>query len=780
MVYSNPAVEDVAEADAEMGETRLLDVSKDGVYVPAVAPDGSVSLQSVTAVTKHLPINEDGTRTLLRVRTRMGREVTATKAKSFLTRVDNLLQPTRGDQLRVGTLLPVNYQLPTLASYFKTEPLRPLFSASERVPEELALNEDAGVLFGAFAASGRVSKAQVVLSNVDVAFRQRIVRFVEEAGTACCAESEKDVCIRSTTWARVMKHYSGSAMHNKRVPSFLFSAPEACVRAFVDAYFCAAGSVGADALQCASSSVQLLRDLQLLLTRFGIFSTIDDAAAPRSSTLSIAHRNVRLFAKHFPLSLVAKQTQLAALAQQDLATDNGEFDKIPGCNLDAVKAALMEREQDVSLRAEMDTGLWPRAKLAALLAQVDSGASEWLLPAGDLSVARTALSSPLFYDEVVSIEEVAPSAQYVYDLTVASDKTFMMADGLMMYDTFHFAGVASMNITLGVPRIKEIMNASKLISSPIITAPLIFANNVRAARIVKGRIEKTTLGEVAEYIEEFYSPAECYLSIKLDMAAVDALQLSINSETVVRAVLDTKKLKLKTGVRARGYDMVRIYPPSSGSGDDGSLLYSLQKIKEQLPKVIVQGTPNVNRAVINDKGDGTFNLLVEGYNLRGVMTTLGVKGTETTSNHIIEMEKVLGIEAARRTIMTEIHTTMDGHGLTVDPRHVALLADIMTYRGETLGITRFGVTKMKQSVLMLASFEKTADHLFEAAIRGTVDAINGVSECIIMGTPIPVGTGLFQLLHKVDKLEKTKLVDQFSKSQLLLHSAPQRLKMVSA
>jgi DNA-directed RNA polymerase III subunit RPC1 len=94
-----------------------------------------------------------------------------------------------------------------------------------------------------------------------------------------------------------------------------------------------------------------------------------------------------------------------------------------------------------------------------------------------------------------------------------------------------------------------------------------------------------------------------------------------------------------------------------------------------------------------------------------------------------QMEKVLGIEAARRTIMTEIHNTMDSHGLTIDPRHVSLLADIMTYRGETLGITRFGVTKMKQSVLMLASFEKTADHLFEAAIRGTADQITGVSEC---------------------------------------------------
>ena len=300
----------------------------------------------------------------------------------------------------------------------------------------------------------------------------------------------------------------------------------------------------------------------------------------------------------------------------------------------------------------------------------------------------------------------------------------------MTLKTFHFAGVASMNITLGVPRIKEIINASKTISSPIITVPLQSSRDVKAARIVKGRIEKTMLGEVSEYIEEFYSSSECYLAIKLDMNAIEALQLSIHAETVVRAILETKKLKLKTGVRAKGNDIVRIYPPVAGgsSAGDESMLYALQKIKALLPGVIVQGTPNVNRAVINDKGDGSFNLLVEGYNLRGVMTTLGVDGKSTTSNHIIEMEKVLGIEAARATIMKEIHTTMDGHGLTIDPRHVSLLADIMTYRGETLGITRFGVTKMKQSVLMLASFEKTADHLFEAAIRGTSDAITGVSE----------------------------------------------------
>jgi DNA-directed RNA polymerase III subunit RPC1 len=126
------------------------------------------------------------------------------------------------------------------------------------------------------------------------------------------------------------------------------------------------------------------------------------------------------------------------------------------------------------------------------------------------------------------------------------------------------------------------------------------------------------------------------------MQAIENLQLSIDAESVVRSILETKKLKLKTGVRARGNDFIRINAPVSGGGnekDGPSMLWALQKIKAILPSVIVQGTPNVNRAVIQNKGAGEFQLVVEGYNLRGVMTTLGVKGTETTSNHIMEVRK---------------------------------------------------------------------------------------------------------------------------------------------
>ncbi|XP_078201620.1 DNA-directed RNA polymerase III subunit RPC1 isoform X2 [Callithrix jacchus] len=321
----------------------------------------------------------------------------------------------------------------------------------------------------------------------------------------------------------------------------------------------------------------------------------------------------------------------------------------------------------------------------------------------------------------------------------------------MTLKTFHFAGVASMNITLGVPRIKEIINASKAISTPIITAQLDKDDDADYARLVKGRIEKTLLGEISEYIEEVFLPDDCFILVKLSLERIRLLRLEVNAETV-RYSICTSKLRVKPGdVAVHGEAVVCVTPRENSKS---SMYYVLQFLKEDLPKVVVQGIPEVSRAVIHideQSGKEKYKLLVEGDNLRAVMATHGVKGTRTTSNNTYEVEKTLGIEAARTTIINEIQYTMVNHGMSIDRRHVMLLSDLMTYKGEVLGITRFGLAKMKESVLMLASFEKTADHLFDAAYFGQKDSVCGVSECIIMGIPMNIGTGLFKLLHKANR-----------------------------
>lgn len=317
----------------------------------------------------------------------------------------------------------------------------------------------------------------------------------------------------------------------------------------------------------------------------------------------------------------------------------------------------------------------------------------------------------------------------------------------MTLKTFHFAGVASMNVTLGVPRIKEIINASKAISTPIITVQLVHPDSLQSARIVKGRLERTTLGEVSRSIRTVLGPGSPRVVVDLDLEAIADLQLEVTPQSVRRALLEAPKLKLKERhVDMRGGGQLVVWPPGEGATGMQALgaLHALQSL---LPRVLVQGIASVDRAVVNDVGGGQYNLLVEGTALRAVMTTDGVRGVETTSNHVIEVEQTLGIEAARSAIVREVEYTMGEHGMHIDTRHIALLADVMTCKGNVLGITRFGIDQMKESVLMLASFEKTTDHLFDAAVHSRSDEVEGVSECIIMGIPMPLGTGLFQLRY---------------------------------
>jgi DNA-directed RNA polymerase III subunit RPC1 len=249
----------------------------------------------------------------------------------------------------------------------------------------------------------------------------------------------------------------------------------------------------------------------------------------------------------------------------------------------------------------------------------------------------------------------------------------------MTLKTFHFAGVASMNVTLGVPRIKEIINATANIKTPIIKLTLENRHDEQVARIVKGRIERTTLGEVAEFIKEVYTRTQAYVVVKLDLDTIEKLQLEVHIDIIKARILAHKPLKLQAQhINIESANSLRIYAPEAGRE---RMMFRLRAMKVELPNVPICGIDGITRTVINDDGKGNFELIVEGTNLLQVMGTPGIVARESMPNHVLEVQDVLGIEAARATIIREIQTTMEGHGLTVDVRHTQLLADVMSYRG---------------------------------------------------------------------------------------------------
>lgn len=153
-----------------------------------------------------------------------------------------------------------------------------------------------------------------------------------------------------------------------------------------------------------------------------------------------------------------------------------------------------------------------------------------------------------------------------------------------------------------------------------------------------------------------------------------------------------------------GSSIILIRPDAVKHGS--ALNAELSRLKNVIPNVVIAGLPKVSRAVIavdDTTKPNTYKLCVEGSGLGEVMATYGVVGNKTKSNNIWEVYQTLGIEAARTTIMNEITEVMEGHGMTVDHRHIMLLASQMTSRGEVLGITRHGLAKMRESVFNLAS-----------------------------------------------------------------------------
>ncbi|GIX60901.1 DNA-directed RNA polymerase III RPC1 [Babesia caballi] len=324
----------------------------------------------------------------------------------------------------------------------------------------------------------------------------------------------------------------------------------------------------------------------------------------------------------------------------------------------------------------------------------------------------------------------------------------------MTLKTFHFAGVASMNVTLGVPRIKEIINAASTIQTPIIEVPLLNNRDFDYALAVKARIEKTTLGQICSDIKEIFSPSGVVLKVTLNESLIRRLLLQIDAEKVRDVILDSSLItKYKLGKQC--VHVINRWKLSIDLVSSQQQFFQQHALIASLLQLMVAGGKSIKRAVIKKETNATgfhYQIAVEGYGLQEVIGAAGVASSGVKSNHVLEVAKVLGIEAARSVIISEIQKCMDAYSIDIDQRYMKLLGDVMTFRGEVIGINRFGIQKMRASTLMLASFEETNEHLFEAAVHRRRDPIKGVSECIIMGKQVPLGTGAFDLLLKDSRI----------------------------
>lgn len=308
----------------------------------------------------------------------------------------------------------------------------------------------------------------------------------------------------------------------------------------------------------------------------------------------------------------------------------------------------------------------------------------------------------------------------------------------MTLNTFHFAGVAEMNITMGLPRIIEILDGRGSVKTPMmeiyLNPPYSKGKDIRDLAL---SIKETLLQEVVS--EFLVNIADLLIESKLDTEKMK--ELGITESLVTNSI--------KNGLK--GYN-IRTTKESIvlKSKTKEESINQIYLDKEKMKKIHLKGVKGIYQVLPVRRGE-EYIIITSGTNLKEILELDYVDSTRTTTNDIFEIQKILGIEAARQSIINEVFKVIESQGLDVDIRHIMLVADTMCNSGEVKGITRYGVVSEKSSVLARASFETPIRHIVSAALIGEEDKLTSVVENVMLNQPVPVGTGLPGLVTKVKK-----------------------------
>jgi DNA-directed RNA polymerase subunit A" len=308
----------------------------------------------------------------------------------------------------------------------------------------------------------------------------------------------------------------------------------------------------------------------------------------------------------------------------------------------------------------------------------------------------------------------------------------------MTLNTFHFAGVAEMNVTMGLPRIIEILDGRKKIKTPMMEIYLKKPyNKGKDITQIASSIKETTLNEI---VTEF-SINIVDFSIEIKVNREKMREIGINISSVNSAISKTiKKIKIK---QSNDDIIIKLK-------DKEENLNEIYKLKEKLKKIYIKGIKGIKQ-ILPVKRKEEFIIITAGTNLKDVLDLDFVDENRTVTNDVFETIKVLGVEAARELIISEVYKVIESQGLNVDIRHIMLVADTMCSNGLVEGITRYGVVSKKSSILAKASFETPIKHLINSSLIGDIDLLTSVVENVMLNQPIPIGTGLPDLVTKVKK-----------------------------
>jgi DNA-directed RNA polymerase subunit A" len=418
------------------------------------------------------------------------------------------------------------------------------------------------------------------------------------------------------------------------------------------------------------------------------------------------------------------------------------------------KAGGTRRDRIVEIANEVGTRFPP-----AILDQLVAKIAHLKLTDADLKKAVLAVAARYAHNRVDAHESVG----------IIAAQSIGEPGTQMTLRTFHYAGVAEMNVTLGLPRLIELVDARRVPSTPMMT---IFVD--KKLKEHRAEVEKIALQIEVTNVPDVASIGTVVEDLKVVITPQHALLQArgVKRADIERALLenlDSRRYQIKNGSGSGESRSFEIHlaegastSPPAGKGkkdepEEPMPFKWLLLASEDARDVRIKGVTGIKRALIKKETD-EYVIYTEGSNLEGVLDIGGVDAARTTTNSVFEIYKVFGVEAARAALVQEANRTLAEQGLAVDIRHLMLVSDVMTNEGDIRAIGRHGISGKKTSVLARAAFEITAAHLLRAAITGEVDELKGVAENIIVGQPITLGTGAVNLVYRPTVEPKVKVV----------------------
>lgn len=748
--------------DSEVLPLHDLDIS-----VPSLNEEEKIEWKKVTECSRH-----HCDRKLLKISTASGRTITATDNHSFVIRRHNALVPVKGSELDVGTRIPVinHFYSPSAKDRLElhhyidvpTSQLRIINNRLHRpgtvlkpVVNEIELDWLTGWFMGAYLAEGSSTNGAVSISHIHDSYMFHAKDFITRLSLSSTEDyhhrgfaQSRDLKVNSTLLATFIANSCGKGSSHKKVPDFAYSASDQFVSGLLRGYFDGDGNfhVLRKMIRMSSNSLELRDGIALLLSRFRIFSfKITDKKGQH--WLLIPYKYAPLFLQFIGSDIDYKHHALEQLAEQakhfwnTLSQDYTDMISGFGTLLydTAKKVGMMTRYVN-NFTKRQKIG---RTTLYRYIKRFEQMAEKKEIDIDkELMIMRQMFFSDVIWDEIVGIQHV-PSSEYVYDLSVPGLETFTTADGIITHNTlnvFHFAGVAEVSVTQGLPRLIEILDARKEISTPSMEIYLKspFSKDPKEVKRIAALIKETKLHEIVSSFSINLSK----LQVELELDKAMMRDLKITEDYVEKTLVESLK-----NVKVKSHDGVIVLKVEAEENE----LMETYKLKEKVKGLYIKGVKGIEQ-VLPVKNNQEFVIITSGSNLKDVLELEDVDETRTMTNDVFEVLAVLGVEAARQVVINEAVKVIEDQGLDVDVRHIMLIADAMTQSGDVKGITRGGITGEKKSVLARASFETPMKHLVGASLVGEEDELNSVIENVMLNQPVPVGTGLPDLVAKMREL----------------------------